>query len=167
MDNNFVEKNEVNAMEQSTQISEEQTPITKPKKRGKKILIICISVLLVVAAVLVAGYYIMMPSVDDITGVWVGEAYSETLGVTVTNYLVFDEVDSGMMVTFRGSGAQPYSTDTGEFEIDGYSVILYDDSSHTYRGSMWSFEYNPFTKELTNGAITYTREMTSLSELYD
>lgn len=164
MNNQIFEKDETNLNQESQQGG---MPTVEKKKPGKKILIICIGAIVGLAVVFAAGYFIMMPSVDDVTGVWECETYSSYYGGSVTYTLAFDEGNSGMRIIFKNSNNSVLSTTVGDYEIDGYTINLYEDDPYFYHGTCMPFSYNPFTKTLTNGQNTYTRTMTTLSELFD
>ena len=102
-------------------------------KRTSKIIALCL-----VLSMMLAFFVSCSPSVEDVVGTYTGEYTFK--GNTYT--VVITLSDDGKYVkskTKNNQGAP--SMETGEYEIDGRKVNLYDSSSSTYHGVCMTYEY--------------------------
>ena len=90
-------------------------------------------------------------SKDDLIGTWKGEwTYN---GAKYSGTIVFKYTGYFTLITYKNGVINSYVT--GDYEIDGKTIRLYDDSSLVHHGEAQVFEYK--SGKLTSGVSTYTK----------
>lgn len=131
-----------------------QAPVAPPpKKKKKKIgLIITLSVIgAVILTILGILLVCSIPTQSEIEGIW-GTQYT----YDGDEYLiVFELDDDGSYYKIKYKNQMFDSIESGDYEIKGLKVCLYDDSALTYHGISTNYSY--FLGTLKNGKHTYNQ----------
>ncbi len=130
-----------------------QAPVAPPPKKKKKIgLIITLSVIgTVILTILGILLVCSVPTQNEIEGIW-GTQYT----YDGDEYLVVFELDDdGSYYKIKYKNQMFESLESGDYEIKGLEVCLYDDSALTYHGISTNYSY--FLGTLKNGKHTYNR----------
>ena len=102
-------------------------------KKMKKILSLCLVAVMLCTMLTACGG----PSKEDVIGTWSGSYIYN--GNEFSQAFVLNP--DGTYAKATTKNGELSSTETGDYEIDGSDVVLYDSSSLTYHGDAIRYEY--------------------------
>lgn len=100
--------------------------------RINKIIALCL-----ILSMMLTFFVACSPSIEDVVGTYTGEYDFNDNTYTV----VITLLDDGKYVKTKAKNNDNLSTETGDYEIDGRKINLYDSKSLTYHGTCTVYEY--------------------------